>query len=187
LIPQSNNTHFFYRDNDKMKKFWLLLLLVLSCTHNFAAQFSIKSPAFKMNAIIPDEYTCKGVDQSPPLTWRNIPEKTQSLTLIVEDSDALGGTWTHWIVFNIPPEVNELRAGGTIPTGATNAKNSWDGLGYRGPCPSLGAHSYHFKLYALNKVLDLGEGTTRDLVMNAMTGHVIGQTELVGLYQNFKK
>ncbi|KTC91086.1 YbhB/YbcL family Raf kinase inhibitor-like protein [Fluoribacter dumoffii] len=172
-----------------MKKYTLLLFLVLSLFHynSFANTFTIKSSAFKMNSMIPDQYTCNGVDQSPPLTWSNIPPNTQSLALVVDDPDAPDGTWTHWIVFNIPPTVKELGAGAPVPPGASNAKNSWGGLGYRGPCPSLGAHSYHFKLYALDTILDLGDGTTRDIVLNAITGHVIGSAELVGLYQTFKK
>ncbi len=172
-----------------MKKYSLLLFLALSLfQYAFANTFTITSPAFKMNALIPDEYTCNGVDRSPPLTWHQIPSNTQSLALVVDDPDASNGPWTHWIVFNIPPTLKKLGAGSPVPPGAANAKNSWGGLGYRGPCPPFGiAHSYHFKLYALDTVLNLGDGTTQDLVLNAMTGHVIGTAELVGLYQRFNK
>ncbi|MCW8397404.1 YbhB/YbcL family Raf kinase inhibitor-like protein [Legionella sp. PATHC038] len=172
-----------------MKKYSLLLFFAFSFfhCHGFANTFTIESPSFKMNSMIPDQYTCSGVDQSPPLTWQNIPSNTQSLALVVDDPDAAEGTWSHWIVFNIPPTVKELGAGGPIPPGAANAKNSWGGLGYRGPCPPFGlAHSYHFKLYALDTVLTLGDGTTRDILLNAMTGHVIGNAELIGLYQRLK-
>ncbi|CAM2877695.1 YbhB/YbcL family Raf kinase inhibitor-like protein [Legionella anisa] len=172
-----------------MKKYSLFLFLMCSLFHYnaFANKFTLESSAFKMNSLIPDEFTCTGVDQSPPLAWRNIPPKTQSLALIVDDPDSPnGGVWTHWIVFNIPPTVKELEAGSPVPPGAANAKNSWDGLGYRGPCPPIGiAHTYHFKLYALDTVLSLGDGTTRDILLNAMTGHVIGEAELVGIYQKF--
>ncbi|KTD71473.1 MULTISPECIES: YbhB/YbcL family Raf kinase inhibitor-like protein [Legionella] len=171
-----------------MKKYSLLLFLTLSFfyCHSIANAFTLKSSAFKMNSMIPDQFTCNGTDQSPPLSWQNIPPNTQSLALVVDDPDAPDGTWTHWIVFNIPPTVTELGAGAPTPPGAANAKNSWGGLGYRGPCPSLGAHSYHFKLYALDTVLNLGDGTTREIVLDTMTGHVIGSAELIGLYQNFK-
>ncbi|CAM2888603.1 phosphatidylethanolamine-binding protein [Legionella steigerwaltii] len=173
-----------------MKKYSLLLLLALSFFHcsSFANTFTIESSSFKMNSMIPDQYTCNGLDQSPPLSWYNIPPNTQSLALVVDDPDATGGTWTHWIVIDIPPTTKELGAGGPIPPGAANAKNSWGGLGYRGPCPPPlgGVHTYHFKLYALDTVLNLGDGTTRDIVLDKMTGHVIGTAELVGLYQNFK-
>ncbi|WP_131795333.1 YbhB/YbcL family Raf kinase inhibitor-like protein [Fluoribacter gormanii] len=173
-----------------MKKYSLFLFLVFSLFQYNGVAFSltITSPDFKMNSLIPDQYTCSGADQSPPLAWTNIPPQTQSFALIVDDPDSPEGVWTHWILFNIPPSVNELDAGSPVPSGAANAKNSWDGLGYRGPCPPFGiAHSYHFKLYALDTVLSLGDGTTRDLVLNAMTGHVIGEAELVGLYQRFKQ
>ncbi|MBI2786029.1 MAG: YbhB/YbcL family Raf kinase inhibitor-like protein [Legionella longbeachae] len=171
-----------------MKKYSLFLLLSLSVFHSnsFAAHLTIESPAFKKNSMIPAQYTCDGKDESPPLTWRNIPKNTQSLTLIIEDPDAPDEAWNHWILFNIAPTMNKLDAGSPVPPGAANAKNSWGGLDYRGPCPSIGAHSYHFKLYALDKELTLGDNTTRDLVQNAMTGHVIASAELVGLYQRFK-
>lgn len=172
-----------------MKKCSLFLFLMISLFHYnaFANKLTIESPAFKMNSMIPDEFTCNGVDQSPPLAWYNIPPNTQSLALVVDDPDSPNGVWTHWIVFNVPPKVTELGAGAPIPPGAANAQNSWGGLGYRGPCPPVGiAHSYHFKLYALDTVLNLGDGTIRDIVLNAMTGHVIGEAELVGIYQNLK-
>lgn len=164
------------------------MMISLFCCNSFANKFSLESSAFKMNAFIPDQYTCKGADQSPPLEWNNIPPNTQSLALVVDDPDATEGVWTHWILFNIPPTVKELGAGSPVPQGAANAQNSWGGLGYRGPCPPLGlAHSYHFKLYALDTVLTFGEGTTRDLLLNGMTGHVIGEAELIGLYQILNK
>ncbi|PWY56789.1 YbhB/YbcL family Raf kinase inhibitor-like protein [Legionella qingyii] len=173
-----------------MKKYSLLLFLMLSLFQYNGVVYSltITSPLFKMNSLIPNQYTCTGADQSPPLAWSDIPPQTQSLALIVDDPDSPEGVWTHWIMFNIPPTVIELEAGSPVPSGAANAKNSWGGLGYRGPCPPFGvAHSYHFKLYALDTVLSLGDGTTRDLLLNAMTGHVIGEAELVGLYQRFKQ
>jgi Raf kinase inhibitor-like YbhB/YbcL family protein len=169
-----------------MKKFTLILsLLFYIIPHNsYAESFSLESSAFKTNTFIPDEYTCNGIDHSPPLTWHNIPPKTQSLVLIIEDPDAPHGIWTHWIIFNISPTVNQLEAGSPIPSGAVNGKNSWGGLGYRGPCPhSPEAHRYLFKLYAVDTVIQLGEGTSRDLLLNAITGHTLGNAELVGLYQ----
>lgn len=162
------------------------MFLLLSVFHitSVAQNFTLESPAFKMNTMIPAEYTCNGQDQSPPLIWHNVPEKTQSLTLIVDDPDAVNGSWTHWVVFNIPPTINELRAGSPLPQGAVNSTNSWGGLGYRGPCPPVGVHSYHFKLYALDTQLVFGDTTTKELVENAMIGHVLGSSELVGLYEN---
>jgi Raf kinase inhibitor-like YbhB/YbcL family protein len=170
-----------------MKKYSLILFLLIWMFNykSFADnKFTLESSAFKLNSMIPAEFTCSGIDQSPPLAWHNVPAKTQSFVLIVEDPDAPNGTWTHWLIFNIPPNVTELGAGST-PDGATNGVNSWGGKGYRGPCPPLGAHRYVFKLYAIDKELDLGEGATRDTVLQTITSHVLGTAELVGLYQKF--
>ncbi len=168
------------------KKYALALFLLLWIFNykNFAAStFILESPAFKLNTMIPAQYTCEGTDLSPPLNWRGAPPNTKSFALVVEDPDAPQGVWTHWIVFNIPPTITELGAGSPLPEGAANGKNSWGGLGYRGPCPPLGAHRYAFKLYALDKMLELGSGTTREIVLQAMTGHVLASSELIGLYQ----
>ena len=172
-----------------MKKYSLILFLLLCLVqlNSYAETFTLESPAFKMNTLIPDKYSCKGVDQSPPLVWHHIPPNTQSLVLIIEDPDAPSGVWTHWIVFNIPPTVKHLETGAPIPQGALSGKNSWGSLSYRGPCPpSMEIHRYLFKLYALDTVVNLGEGTTRDILLNTITGHVLGTAELDGLYQNLK-
>jgi Raf kinase inhibitor-like YbhB/YbcL family protein len=172
-----------------MKNYMLILFLVLSVLNlkiNAAEPFTLESPSFKLNALIPNIYTCNGPDQSPPLAWRNAPAKTQSFALIMNDPDTPNGAWTHWILFNIPVKITELGAGSPAPEGAINGKNSWGGLGYRGPCPPIGAHRYVFKLYAMDNVLTLGEGATADTIMHAMTGHVLAEAELVGLYQKLK-
>ncbi|MGC1182785.1 YbhB/YbcL family Raf kinase inhibitor-like protein [Legionella sp.] len=168
-----------------MKKYFLLLFLLIFNYKIFAAgsSFTLESSAFKLNTLIPDKYTCNGEDLSPPLVWYNAPPKTQSFVLIMQDPDASKGVWTHWIVFNIPAQVTQLKANNPIPEGATNGKNSWGTLGYRGPCPPVGAHRYVFKLYALDNVLDVAEVATPDAILQIMTGHVLGSAELVGLYQ----
>lgn len=167
----------------KKNSLYLFLFLCLFLNKNFAANLTLESPDFKLNTMIPTKYTCNGDNISPPLTWQDVPTNTQSLALIVEDPDAPEGVWTHWVLFNIPPALNHLEAGSSIPTGAARGKNSWGDLEYKGPCPPVGAHRYIFKLYALDKTLDLGDGTTNDLVMQAMTSHVLGSSELTGLYQ----
>lgn len=169
-----------------MKKFSLILFLLLYVFNYkiFAAEnFTLESSAFKLNTMIPAAYTCSGADQSPPLEWHNPPAKTQSFALVMQDPDAPNGTWTHWILFNIPANINELGAGSPVPESAANGKNSWGGLGYRGPCPPVGAHRYVFKLYAMDTVLSVGEDATADAILQAMTGHVLGTAELVGLFQ----
>lgn len=168
-----------------MNKYPSLLLLSLCLFHSnaFADPFTLESAAFKLNAMIPVQYTCNGADTSPPLLWHNAPPKTKSFALLVDDRDAPNGTWSHWIIFNIPPNVTNLDAGSSVPAGAASGKNSWGGLGYRGPCPPVGAHTYVFKLYALDNVLNLAAGADHDTVQQMITSHVIGTAELVGLYQ----
>jgi len=168
-----------------MKKYSLIIFLLLYVFNYkiFAAKLTLESPAFKLNTIIATQYTCNGDDKSPPLAWSNIPPKTQSLVLLMEDPDAPDGTWTHWVLFNIPPTLTGLDVGAATPEGAANAKNSWGSLIYRGPCPTLGMHRYVFKLYAVDKVLTFGNGATKDAVLDAITGHTLGNAELAGLYQ----
>lgn len=168
-----------------MKKYSVFLFLLLSMAHSisFASAFTLESPAFKLNTMIPVQYTCNGTDKSPPLTWHNAPAKTQSFVLIVQDPDAPNGIWTHWILFNIPSTVTKLDTGAMLPDGAANGKNSWDNLDYHGPCPPLGAHRYIFKLYAMDNILSEENGANADRVLSAMTGHVLDSAELVGLYQ----
>ena len=139
----------------------------------------IASPAFDHNAMIPKQYTCQGLDISPPLTISDIPEGTVSLALINDDPDAPMGTWNHWIIWNLKPtpEIQEDSAPGTQGT------NSWGRNDYGGPCPPSGTHRYFFKLYALDSELDVPEGATPADLETAMQGHILEQAELIGLYQ----
>lgn len=169
-----------------MKKQLLPLFLFLGTLNlnSYAADFTLESSAFAPNDLIPDQYTCNGSDTSPDLTWQDPPLNTQSLAIVVKDPDAQDGDWIHWIVFNIPPSITKLEAKALLPGGAANGKNSWNTMDYKGPCPPSGAvHRYVFTLYALDMVLNLEQGAGKDQVLNAMTGHVIGSTELTGLYQ----
>ena len=139
----------------------------------------ITSSAFVHNTMIPLKYTCQGQDLSPPLTISEIPEGTASLALIIDDPDAPGKTWDHWIIWNIKPigEIKEDAAPGT------QGKNSWGRQNYGGPCPPSGTHRYFFKLYAIDSVLDLPAGVTKAKLEEAMIGHILEQAELIGLYQ----
>lgn len=162
-----------------------LSLLILPFIYTCANAMALESMAFKTNTFIPNDYSCKGNDASPPLNWSDIPAKTQSLALVVEDPEAAnGGVWTHWVLYNIPPSVTKLDAASPVPTGAQQSKNSWDTVGYRGPCPPASVHHYVFKLYALDKVLNVESDASKDDVLNAMTGHVLESAELVGLFQH---
>lgn len=148
----------------------------------------IESTAFANGGEIPAKYTCEGDDIAPPLAWTSVPAGTQSLALIVDDPDAPDPqaprmTWVHWVLFNIPPDVNALPEGATaggLPPGSTEGLNDWQRIGYGGPCPPVGRHRYFHKLYALDTVLPAMDRPTKQDIEVAMQGHVIAQAELVG-------
>lgn len=150
-------------------------------------EFVIVSAAFEEGETIPAQYTCDGQDKSPALSWSGVPEGTQSFVLILDDPDAPGGVFVHWVIFNIP--ANALGLEEAIPTtqelesGALQGRNDFGGVGYSGPCPPPGApHHYHFTVYALDLPLNLSAGASKAQVLNAMPGHILGQAELIGLY-----
>jgi Raf kinase inhibitor-like YbhB/YbcL family protein len=144
-------------------------------------QLSISSPAFGEKGKIPPKYTCDGEDISPPLTFSDIPDDTQSLALIVEDPDAPGKTWVHWVVFNISPHITEVHED-SIPLDGIETVTDFGQKGYGGPCPPTGTHRYYFKLYALDAALDITEDVTREEIEHAMEGHILEEAELIGLY-----
>ena len=153
--------------------------------------FIFNSSAFENGAEIPARYTCKGDDVSPPLNWQGVPEAARSLVLIVDDPDAPDPrapktVWVHWVVYNIPPGINNLAehiTSATLPAGAIEGLNDWQRLGYGGPCPPVGRHRYFHKLYALDIVLEGLNQPTKAVVEAAMHGHIIAQTELIGTCQ----
>ena len=151
-----------------------------------ATKFQIVQADFTPKATIPGTFTCDGEDMSPHLAWSDPPAGTKSLTLIVDDPDAPGGTWTHWLVYDLPaslrkldhnqPKTNEL-------AGGRQGQNDFHKIGYNGPCPPAGKpHRYFFKLFALDTTMNLKSGATREEVDSAMKGHVIAQTEIMGTY-----
>jgi Raf kinase inhibitor-like YbhB/YbcL family protein len=139
----------------------------------------VTSSAFPHEGQIPVRYTCDGDDVSPPLSLSDLPEGTQALAIIMDDPDAPGGTWDHWIAFDIPVTTEIPEDVGSI---GTAGRNSWGRLGYGGPCPPVGTHRYFFRVYALDNGLGLGEGTTKDQVLAAMDGHVLATGTLMGRY-----
>ncbi|RMD67029.1 YbhB/YbcL family Raf kinase inhibitor-like protein [Candidatus Pacearchaeota archaeon] len=141
----------------------------------------ISSPAFAHNSPIPSKYTCDGQDINPPLTFANVPSSAKELVLIVDDPDAPAGVWTHWVVYNIPPQTAGIDEN-SIPANAVQGTNSWGKSAYGGPCPPSGTHRYFFKLYALNSPLQLSPGASKTELENAMQGKVIASAELVGTY-----
>jgi len=151
----------------------------------------LSSPAFAHNAAIPTTYTCEGDDISPALAWRGAPAGTKSFVLIVDDPDAPDPkapkmTWVHWVLYNIPATAAGLpedEAKGGVPDGALGGLNDWKRTGYGGPCPPIGRHRYFHKLYALDTVLPNLDRPTKAKLLEAMQGHVLEQTELLGTYQ----
>jgi len=146
----------------------------------------LTSPTFSHNEAIPTQYTCDGTNISPALAWSNAPEGTQSFALIVDDPDAPAKVWVHWVLFNIPSTIEHLRENaqaGPFVQGSTdfNGAKQWGG-----PCPPSGTHRYHFTLYALDTMLDLSAGATKEQVLQAMHGHILEQTTLIGTYQRKK-
>ena len=141
----------------------------------------IESTAFADHQTIPKRYTCDGEDVSPPLNFKDLPKNTKSLVLIVEDPDAPVGTFDHWIAWNISPRNLQLVEGTKLEHQGVNGFGSQK---YRGPCPPKGpAHRYFFKLYALDTLLDLPEGSKKAAVEEAMEDHILGRAEVIGMYQ----
>lgn len=151
-------------------------------TKCFSAGLTLESPAFAPNTVIPQKFTCSGLNYSPELLWHDPNLGTQSYALIVNDPDAPAGNWIHWVLFNIPAQVKQLSERTLTPAGATSGLNSWNVTGYNGPCPPMGTHRYYFTLYALDTYLNLGPEATAKDVMEAMQGNIIDSSELIGLY-----
>ena len=141
----------------------------------------ITSPAFENRQLIPSKYTCDGKNINPPLHFSEIPAGTRSFVLIVDDPDAPAGTWIHWIVYNLPPDVTTIQEG-AMPDGL-QGKNSFGKSSYGGPCPPSGIHRYYFKLYALDVMLPVIDHPDKKAVETAMKNHILAQTELIGLYK----
>ena len=148
--------------------------------------FQITSESFEAEASIPVMYTCDGENISPPLAWSDAPAGAVSFALISDDPDAPAGTWVHWVLFNIPGDARSLTeavpADDTLADGSLHGQNSWGTLGYGGPCPPSGTHRYFFKLYALDQLLELPANATKEELLAAMEGHVLGEAELMGTY-----
>jgi Raf kinase inhibitor-like YbhB/YbcL family protein len=155
-----------------------------------AVVLTITSPSFVESAEIPQKYTCQGDDISPALAWSTPPAGTQSLALIVDDPDAPGGTWVHWVVYNLPADSKGLSESASqgksittnLPQGAIQAKNSFNRPNYGGPCPPSGEHHYIFHLYALDTMIS-GKPLNKIALLKVMDGHILALGELTGLYK----
>jgi Raf kinase inhibitor-like YbhB/YbcL family protein len=167
------------------KKISILLLVLMLATFGIknksagGASMKILSPEFENNKFIPQKFTCQGEDVNPALIIEDMPKEAKSLALIVDDPDAPMGTWIHWVVFDIP-------IGNRIEEDSIPGKQGINNFGrkdYGGPCPPFGTHRYFFKIYALDKMLNLNEGITKKALESAMDGHILDKAELIGLYK----
>ncbi|MCX6742901.1 MAG: YbhB/YbcL family Raf kinase inhibitor-like protein [Candidatus Parcubacteria bacterium] len=143
------------------------------------------SSTFTNNSNLPSQFTCDGQKINPPLEISNVPAAAKSLALIVDDPDAPSGTFVHWLVWNINPQTKSIAAN-TIPAGAKQGTTSAGKTGYVPPCPPSGSHHYVFKLYALDTLLDLTPNAGKDNLEQAMQGHTLDYSELIGLYKRNK-
>ena len=149
---------------------------------------AISSSGFPNGGHIPKQFTCDGADISPELSWTNPPPGAQSFALIAEDPDAPVGTWTHWVIFDLAPTTRSLPEGvdktmDKLPDGGRQGTNDFGKIGYGGPCPPPGKpHRYFFKLYAVDRMLDLKPGSTRSRFDQAIENHVLHEADWMGRY-----
>jgi Raf kinase inhibitor-like YbhB/YbcL family protein len=146
-----------------------------------SANLHITSTAFKAGGTIPEQFSCKGANYNPPLAFEGVPDKAVSLALIVDDPDAPGGTFTHWLAWNIDAKTKQI-AQSSVPSGAVQGENDFGKPGYGGPCPPSGVHRYYFRLFALDRKLDLRSGAKRAAVDRALAGHILASGTLMGRF-----
>jgi Raf kinase inhibitor-like YbhB/YbcL family protein len=148
------------------------------------AQLTVTSEAVQ-NGVLATEYTCDGAEISPPLKWSTPPAQTKSVAVIVEDPDAPGKTFTHWMVTGIQPTTTTLSSGAALPEGSVASKNDKGNAGWAGPCPPSGQHRYIFHVFALDRSLD--KQLTRDEFTKAIDGHVLAAGTLTATYKRQAK
>lgn len=178
-----------------MFKKWLLLGMMgyLFCTVSYAEEaksansFTMTTSSFLDEGMLPVVYTCDGKDVPPAFEWTGIPAKTQTFAMIMSDPDAPGGTFYHWIVFNIPAKTTKLEeASQTIPAGALAGTNNFGKKQYNGPCPPKGtAHTYYFTIYALDNKLSLPAGAAGEEVIKSMDTHILGTAKVTAVYSRW--
>lgn len=172
---------------------WTGSLLLTACDRSQEARgpaavptFGLTSPAFSAGGLIPPEFTCEGANQSPALSWETPPAATQSLVLLMEDPDTPNGTFVHWVIYDLPPQLRALPAAISaqpfLTLGGVQGKNDFGQYGYGGPCPASGIHRYWFRLYAVDKLLDLPPGVSHPAVRATLENHVLAGAELMGRY-----
>jgi Raf kinase inhibitor-like YbhB/YbcL family protein len=190
---------FLNNKTNQITSFILILSLIISFqnlsqtkSHGKKMEIKLSSTAFKEGDFIPSKYSCEGANISPQLHWSDAPKNAKSYAIIVDDPDAPGGDFVHWVIYNIPGNLSELHEDITpsrnIPDEVMLGTNSFGRISYGGPCPPSGkAHRYFFKLYALDTVLHhLESGATKQQLLSAMDGHIIAEGHLIGKYKRSK-
>lgn len=178
-----------------MKKLILILILIIvfwgigailktdKCNLRKIEEGNMKlSTDFEHNGNIPSKYTCDGEDLAPELTITDVPKNAKELILIVDDPDAPMGTWVHWVLYNIPVNTTKIDAK-NLPEGTKQGMTDFRRIGWGGPCPPSGTHRYFFKLYAIDKTLNIETGATKTQLENEIKNHIIEKSELIGLYK----
>jgi len=152
-----------------------------------SGQIRLISNAFKDGEGIPSQYTCDGVNISPPLEWNALPKTAKTVAIIAEDPDAPSGTFVHWVLYNLPADnigvVENVPLTDTLKVGGFQGKNDFEKIGYGGPCPPSGTHRYLFKIYAVDSELPLKAAATKADLLKAMEGHVVAEGQLMGKYK----
>lgn len=196
-----------YHSMKKIFIFFIAILFIISCgkktdeqnfqqnkqqnptqikNENRSGDLKITSTTFKEGGMIPKGCSCDGANSSPQLSWSGAPDGVKSFAIIADDPDAPMGTWVHWVIFNIPPNISSLNENlpkdKTLDNGAIQGKNDFGKTGYDGPCPPGGTHRYFFKLYALDTVLDNDGGITKADFLKSAEGHIVAQAQLMGKY-----
>ena len=150
----------------------------------------LTSPKFLDGQTIPADFTCDGRNISPPLRWSGAPDNTTQFALLMDDPDAPGGTWSHWVMYAIPANYRGLEenipATPVLPDGSRQGRNSWGKIGYGGPCPPSGTHRYIFHLFALSDRPYLESGLISSQVLSMIQNHILAEALLTGLYQRKK-
>jgi len=175
------------------------LLLFVACANNPQSitqpattpsgkgEMKLISSAFQEGEAIPRQFTCDGINVSPPLEWSGVPSTAKTIAIIADDPDAPNGAWVHWVLYNLPADniglVENLPAGENVKGGGFQGKTDFGKTGYGGPCPPSGTHRYFFRVYAVDSELSLKAGATKDELLKAMEGHIVAQAQLVGTYR----
>ena len=163
------------------------ILLAATVAYAAPAKLVVKSTAFSSGAAIPVQYTCDGAGKAPQLEWSAAPAGTKSIAILVDDTDAQNGPFTHAIITGLPADQITLDLGGALPAGVSITRNNTKGMGYLAPCPEDGRHHYHYRVFALDAPIRTPRLTgvvSRAAFLRGINGHVLAEGELVGVYES---